>query len=120
MSDASDKVATIFRELVGDSAERLSGSRYLADVNSRITQALAGDASSDETVLRMDGIGFHVVDWQNEAAFIVALCLFPERFTDDEIRAGIEALLIHAPQHILEAARLGGYPTENIFLENKK
>ena len=120
MSDAATKVLTIFRELVGDHAERLSGSRYLADVNSRITTALADKTSDDQNILRMDGIGFHVIDWQNEAAFLVALSLFPERFTDEEIREGVERLLLHAPQHILEAARLGGYPIENIFLEGNE
>lgn len=117
MSDAATKVLTIFRELVGDRADRLSGSRYLADVNSRITTALADKTANDQEALRMDGIGFHVIDWHNEAAFLVALSLFPERFTDEEIREGVEGLLLHAPQHILEAARLGGYPIENIFLE---
>ena len=115
MSDVSDKVETIFRELVGDEAGRLSGARYLADVNSRITAALAKKNSDKDEILRKDGIGFHLVDWQSEAAFVVALCLFPDRFTDAEIRDGVDAFLIHAPQHILEAARLGGYPTENIF-----
>lgn len=69
MSDAATKVQTTFRELVGDHAERLSGSRYLADVNSRITNALVGDSSDDKEIARQDGIGFHVVDWQNEAAY---------------------------------------------------
>ena len=70
-----------------------------------------------EQVLQRDGIGFHLVDWQNDAAFIVALVLFPERFTDEEIREGVDRLLVHVPAHVLEAARLGGYQTENIFME---
>ena len=120
MSDVSDKVLTIFRETSGEAAERLDGSRYLADVNSRVAVALSGDSLSDECALRMDEIGFHVVDWQSEAAFIVALCLFPDRFTNEEIREGIEALLIHVPHHILEAARPGGDPTENIFKDDEE
>jgi hypothetical protein len=119
MSNVSIKVQSIFREWVGERADRLSSSCHLADVNSRITRALREDSSGDGEVLKQDGIGFHVIDWQNEAAFIVALSLFPERFTDDEIRQGVEGLLIHAPHHILEAARLGGYPTDNIFLDEK-
>ncbi len=115
MSDVSDKVMTIFREMAGDAADRLSGSRYLADVNTRITSALAGDNASEDVILRQDGIGFHTVDWQNEAAFVVAVCLYPDRFTDEEIRDGVESLLLHAPAHLLEAARLGGYSTENFF-----
>jgi len=106
---ADEKVAAIFRQLAGERAERLSGSHYLADVNSRITAALASEAKEEE-VLRQDGIGFHLVDWQAEAAFIVALSLYPERFTDEEIREGVEAFLIHAPSHVAEAARLAGVP----------
>jgi len=117
-----DKVLQIFRELVGERAARLDGSHYPADVNTRITAALCAEPPdpSGETRLRQDGIGFHLVDWQHEAAFLVALVLFPERFTDEEIRVGVESFLIHAPAHILEAARLGGYPTENIFDPNSK
>lgn len=116
MSEVSDKVQTIFRELAGHAADRLSGATHLADVSSRITAALASaDSFGEEGRQRLDGIGFHTVDWQNEAAFIVALCLYPDRFTDGEIRDGVESLLLHAPAHVLEAARLGGYSTENIF-----
>ena len=118
MSNVSRKVEVIFRELVGDLADRLSGSRYLADVNSRIAAALCGENASEADLLRNDSLGFHVIDWQAEAAFIVALALSPERFTDEEIKDGVESLLIHAPAHILEAARLAGHPTMNIFPED--
>jgi hypothetical protein len=110
---AREKVAAIFRELAGKHAERLSGSYYLADVNSRITAALAGEGREEE-ILRQDGIGFHLVDWQAEAAFLVALSLYPERFTDEEIREGVDAFLIHAPSHVAEAARLAGVPITSL------
>lgn len=113
-----EKALEIFKELVGERAARLSGSHFPADVNSRITAALLGHSDPPfEEVQRKDRIGFHVVDWQAEAAFIVALVLFPERFTDEEICDGVENLLIHAPAHILEAARLAGFSTKNIFEE---
>ena len=115
-----DKVTQIFRELVGERANKLSPTHYPADINDRITVALTedGDYSNTEDVLRRDGIGFHLVDWQHNAAFLVALVLFPERFTDEEIRDGVVRFLIHAPSHVLEAARLGGYQTQNIFLDD--
>jgi hypothetical protein len=114
-----DTVIAIFRELAGDRAERLEGSRYLADVNTRITEALSDAKTDDEkSLLRKDSIGFHLSDWQREAAFLVAISLFPERFTDEEIREEVDSFLIHAPAHVIEATRLGGYSTENIFLED--
>lgn len=116
----NNKTIEIFRELVGERALKLKGSHYPADVNSRITAALLQDeaAPSTEEVLRRDGIGFHLVDWQSNATFLVALTLFPERFTDEEIREGVDDLLGHVPAHILEAARLGGYSTENFFAQD--
>ena len=105
---ADEKVAAIFRQLAGERAARLAGSHYLDDVSSRITAALAHEGNGE--VLRQDGIGFHLVDWQAEAAFLVALSLYPERFSDEEIREGVEAFLIHAPSHVAEAARLAGVP----------
>ncbi|MBI5382170.1 MAG: hypothetical protein HZA31_09755 [Opitutae bacterium] len=114
---ARETVSAIFRELVGAKAERLDAEHYLADVNSRITSALTRKDDGEEAILHADKIGFHLVDWQADAAFIVALSLCPERFTDEEIQEGIEAFLIHAPSHIVEAARLAGYPTDN-FSDN--
>lgn len=119
MSNVDATVLSLFREMVGEKAGRLSGSHSLADVNLRITEALREEGATSEERPRLDGIGFHLTDWQEDAAFLVALCLFPERLSDEEIREGVEKLLAHAPHHILEAARLGGYPTENIFEEEQ-
>jgi len=109
---AREKVTAIFRELAGEKAERLDGRRYLADVESRITAALLAGRDEDDDVLQADQIGFHLVDWQAEAAFLVALSLFPERFTDEEIQEGVDVFLIHAPSHVMEAARLAGYSAD--------
>jgi hypothetical protein len=43
------------------------------------------------------------------------LILFPERFTEEQIRDGIEAFIIHAPNHIAAAAKLRGLPIQDIF-----
>jgi len=115
--ETSDKVLTIFKELVGDAASRLAGSHYPADAAARVAGALCSEGGQD--LSEKKAIGFHLVDWQRDAAFIVALALFPDRFTDEEIRDEVGRLLVHAPAHILEAARLGGYPTENVFLETE-
>ena len=109
-----EKVTAIFRELAGDKSERLDASRYLADVNSRITTALA-HGEEEAAILHDDQIGFHLVDWQADAAFIVALSLYPERFTDEEIRDGVESFLIHAPSHVVEAARLAGVASDTFL-----
>jgi hypothetical protein len=58
-----------------------------------------------------------MVDWSYNAAFVVALHLFPERFTPEEIAAGIGMFCAHVPAHVIAAARLTGFPTEDLFLE---
>ena len=108
-----DKVAGIFRELAGEYADRLAATRFLADVNSRITAAIAR-SQEEADILAADGIGFHLVDWQADAAFIVALSLYPDRFTDEEVREGVEFFLLHAPAHVLAAARLSGIPIADL------
>ena len=104
-----DRVATIFRELVGDGADQLT-------VGIPSAQQIAHKALAHEfDDKRAFDIAFHLTDWNSDAAFIVALLLFPERFTPDEIRDGIEDFLIHAPNHVAAAAKLRGYPVEDIF-----
>ena len=112
------KVEAIFRELAGDRVAMLNPSRLPESITSTITEALAGESGDAEAILHADQIAFNLTDWNAEAAFLVALHLFPERFTPEEIRDGVEAFLIHAPHHVIAAARLAGHPTDDIFRED--
>ena len=107
------KVREIFRELTGDRVDTLAADRAAQTVNDVIREAL----KEEYDILVADEIGFHLVDWNADAAFLVALHLFPERFTGEDIRVGIQALLLHVPAHIRAAARLAGHPCDDIFLE---
>ncbi len=107
----SDIVHSIFREMTGDAASRLRG-----DSINRESKDLAGIAlSSEHPELVAHDIAFHLLDWNAEAAFLVALQLFPDRFTPEQIREGVLNFLIHAPNHVAAAAKLGGWPVEDIF-----
>ena len=53
--------------------------------------------------------------WHQDGLIIVAITMFPERFTQEEIRCGVIMFLVHAPNHIAAAAKLGGWPVEDIF-----
>jgi hypothetical protein len=108
-----EKVSAIFTELVGP--ERAA--RLRPDVPFPITSVVVDALGYDDAVLG-DQIATHVTDWQADAAFLVALHLFPERFTPEEISAGVQALLLHAPAHVIAAARLSGYSTEDIFRDD--
>jgi hypothetical protein len=108
-----EKVQAIFSEIAGAGrAKWLRG-----DVPSRVMEQIAQAISAEHPPEVAGEIGFHLGDWQGDAAFLVALHLFPERFTPEEIRDGVKAFLIHAPHHIIAAARLAGNCTDDIFGE---
>ncbi|MDB6003300.1 MAG: hypothetical protein JWR15_287 [Prosthecobacter sp.] len=106
-----EKVQAIFSEMAG--AER--GKWLRGDVPSRVMEQMAQAISSEHPPEVAGEIGFHLGDWQGDAAFLVALHLFPERFTPEEIREGVRAFLLHAPHHIIAATRLAGNSTDDIF-----
>ena len=120
MSTHNLKITEIFKELAGERANRLRSSFFPADIASRIASGILSehDSPSEQDVLTADDVGFHLVDWQSDAAFLVALTLFPERFTDEEVAEGVRAFLIHVPAHVAEAARVGGYSVENYFADD--
>jgi hypothetical protein len=111
--DSDAKVAAIFRELVSDRATSLCEGLCLPSVADAIAAALRVDSTIP--LERARDIGFHLSDWHADAAFIVALHLFPERFTPAEIADGVEGFLIHAPNHIAAAAALSHHPIDDIF-----
>jgi hypothetical protein len=98
------KVHAIFAEMAGERARRLDGSVLAEPAMSAIAEAFTTEYDSSTA----DAIGLHMADWNGDAAFIVALHLFPERFTPEEIRDGVGLFLCHAPNHIREACRITG------------
>ena len=111
MSSVADKVQQIFLELVGSRAEVLRGDRFPGDICSVVGQALCEGDFSEASVLRNDEIALNIVDWNSDAAFLVAVHLFPERFSSAEIREGVNALMLHVPEHLRDAAQLMNLPT---------
>jgi hypothetical protein len=60
-------------------------------------------------------IAFHLTDWMEDAAFLIALNLKPEIFTKTEIAEGVRGCLVHIPNHVAAAATLGGWPMHDVF-----
>ena len=106
-----EKAWAIFADAFGSRADILKGGVPARGANDALGAALAEDY--DPAVA--DEIGFHLVDWEADAAFLVAVLLFPERFTSEELQAGVTMLLVHAPAHLMAAARLAGYDAHDIF-----
>jgi hypothetical protein len=96
------KTEAIFREIAGDRAIRVDGSKSPEDVKDLVASALQRKYGEE----RARDLAFHVLDWNGDAAFLVALLLFPERFQEDEVEAGITGFLVHAPNHVPHALRI--------------
>lgn len=111
-TDFRTKVDQIFEELVG--VERARCLR--ADVPSRVMLLISQAMNREGDFKEQDAwdIGINVADWQGDAAFLVALHLFPERFNPEEIEDGVRALLGHVPAHVIAAARLIGHSDDEI------
>ncbi|HTE40580.1 MAG TPA: hypothetical protein VK629_07115 [Steroidobacteraceae bacterium] len=109
-----EKVSAIFKELVGDRATALQGGVPARQANLILGRALA----TESEVVRADEMAFHLVDWNSDAAFLVAFLLYPERFTPAELSAAVDMFLVHVPAHVLAAARLGGYEARDVFVDD--
>lgn len=99
----NDKVVELFRRFAGERAEALSPTHYPAGINSLITSALHNE---NNNLADCDAVGFHLVDWQNDAAFLVALHLFPDEFSPEEIRDRLLGFFLHVPAHLITAAKI--------------
>ena len=114
-SDGYQKAKAILAEAFAGRVDRLDPARPATTVMDAIQAALTEEFGTDKAA----DIAFHMADWNSDAAFILALHLFPERFTKAEIEDGIRDFLVHAPNHIAEAAKLIGFPVSDIFKEKK-
>ena len=105
------KAKAILADAFGERADRLDPGVFASATMDAIKEALAPRLGKDIA----GEIAFHMSDWNSEAAFILALHLFPEKFTKEEIEDGISDFLTHAPNHIAKAAGLIGCPVSDIF-----
>jgi len=113
LDSVRDKVNAIFGELAGERVKRLDGSVMAEPAMSVMARALEEPYGD-----RAKKVAFHVCDWNCDAAFVVAMHLFPERFTPEEIEAGVGLFLVHAPNHIRAACGLTGQYVWESFPED--
>jgi hypothetical protein len=57
------------------------------------------------------------MDWTSDAAFLLALAMFPEEFSKKEIDAGTGVMLAHVPNHVAAAAKISGNQCRDIWKE---
>ncbi len=101
------RVRTILDELAVERASKIKTNGAQNVIAAALTDELGPERAAD--------VAFHLSDWGEDAAFLVTVHLFPERFTVEEIRDGVMALLIHAPNHLAAAAHLAGWPLRDLF-----
>jgi len=77
------KVRTILAELASERAPNLETNGAQNVIAAALTDELGPERAAD--------VAFHLSDWGEDAAFLVAVHLFPERFTVEEIRDGVTA-----------------------------
>ena len=106
------KVARIFIDAFGERAALFKGGIPARTANDKLGIALADELDP----LVADEVAFHLVDWETDAAFLVAFMMFPERFTASELQAAVDMFLMHVPAHVQAAARLAGYEVPNTFV----
>jgi hypothetical protein len=99
-----EKVTAIFHEIAPDRASRLCSGLCDQAFTAAVQPALTSQKELPPP-LAYD-IAFHLSDWHVQAAFIVALHLFPERFSPAEISEGVLEFFCHAPMHVATAAAL--------------
>lgn len=107
------KVAQIFADAFGERASLFEGGIPARAANDILGAALAEHLDP----LTADEVAFHLVDWETDAAFLVAFMMFPERFNHEELRAAVNMFLIHVPAHVVAATRLAGYELPDTFGE---
>jgi hypothetical protein len=77
----------------------------------KVLAAFKGDLGEKKARL----LGFHLADWNADAAFIVALHLFPEKFSKREIVAGVISFHVSATDHVTAASVINGFPIEDPY-----
>ena len=57
-----------------------------------------------------------MTDWDHNLGDLVALYQNPEQYSDEEVLAAVIIFLIHVPNHVVAAKKIGGLgPIEDVF-----
>lgn len=107
-----DKVAAIWKKMSEERCERIGNREAQIQTTKLISKSLENQLSSTEASV---DVGFHLTDWMSDAAFLLAIHLYPEEFTSEEIEAGLGCFLIHVPNHVFAAAKFSKNPVSDIF-----
>jgi hypothetical protein len=86
------------------------------DIKIRSAIAKAVGSAGDLSVNDADAVAFHMVDWLSEFQSLLKVFLTPESISSEELNRVLMQFLLHAPAHIVAAAKLyTGEPVADVF-----
>ena len=89
------EVYKILSRAFGERASRVFSPQNVAHTMHAVKTAFRNTLKAADA----EELGFHMADWGTDAAFVVALHLFPERLTAAEIRKATCSLALHVSYH---------------------
>jgi len=105
LDSATRKTRTIFVRTFGSRAAPLFKGVSTQKMMETISVAFARRMSREKAA----DVGFHIGDWAHDAALVLALHMFPERFTREEIRQVTDFVAAGMPYHSAALATHFGY-----------
>ncbi len=87
------------------------------EINKQINAALKIETELSEDICWE--IAFHMTDWLDDIEKLLEFFLAPNHFDSKTITSRLIGFLVHAPEHVGEAAKLLiGFGIEGIFQDN--
>lgn len=105
LDKATRKTRAIFVRAFGSRAALLFKGASTQTMMDTVSAAFARHISREKAA----DIGFHIGDWAKDAALVLALHMFPEKFTRDEIRHVADFVAAGMPYHSAALATHFGY-----------
>ena len=105
MDTVDRKTRAILVKAFGRRATRL----FEGSSTQRMMQTIAGAFAHRMNREKAADVGFHLGDWAHDAALVLALHMYPERFTTEEIRQVADFVTAGTPYHCAALATHFGY-----------
>src|SRR5512140_2729274 len=99
MSNLEDKACRRARGIFVRAFGELGADLFTASSTGAMMQTITAAFARRMGRERAECVGFHLGDWAKDAAIVLALHLFPEKFGREEIRAVTDNVAAHLPYH---------------------
>jgi hypothetical protein len=115
-SEKTDRLETKVHQVLAGAIPELPDMDYDSPRAEKVREAIQkafADRFGDEEAAELS---FHMTDWADfDLEFLMALFFAPDKFSIQEVRAGVTQVLIHASNHLAAAAKIAGYPVNSFW-----